>query len=212
MNGMRRDVLIAAAAVVYVVGLWPTWWVRDLVLRTFNHPPYQGLWILVPHVFLYATLQALCGLALWTALARLEWMPVRAVAPRLRALGWGVAVGLLSSALVVGFLVATGQADAFHPPRVDPWLATANVFSNVYEEYVFRGFILTALTAALGFWPAAILSSVAFGATHTQYPLTLQLLIAAIAVLWAWAGNRSGGLLTSYAAHMTLDWLLDPVL
>ena len=128
------------------------------------------------------------------------------------ALAWGVGAGLVSIAVLVGFFLATGQAGAFHAPRVDPWLAAANIFSNFYEEYVFRGFILVALTAALGFWPAALLSSVAFGATHAQYPLELQALIAVLALLWAWAGKKGDGLLAPYAAHMTLDWLIDPVL
>jgi hypothetical protein len=84
--------------------------------------------------------------------------------------------------------------------------------SNFFEEYVYRGFILAALAAALGFWPAVILSSIMFGATHTQYPLVLQGMIAALSVLWSWAGKRGGGLMAPYAAHMTLDWILDPVI
>jgi membrane protease YdiL (CAAX protease family) len=142
----------------------------------------------------------------------MKWMPALRLSPRLPTFGWGFGVGLVSIAILVAFFFAIGQADAFHAPRVNPWIATANVFSNFYEEYIFRGFILVALTAALGFWPAAVLSSLAFGATHTQYPLSLQALIVALALLWAWAGKRSGGLLAPYTAHMTLDWLIDPVL
>jgi membrane protease YdiL (CAAX protease family) len=212
MSLMQRGVLIASAIAAYLIGFWPTWWVRDFVLQTFGNPPYEGVWILVPHVFLYTTLQALFCLAAWTILARLQWMPAFKLSPRFSALGWGVAAGLVSIAILVAFFFATGQAGAFHEPRVDPWIATANIFSNFYEEYVFRGFILVALTAALGFWPAAILSSIAFGATHTQYPLELQALIAAIAMVWAWVAHRSGGLLAPYTAHMTLDWLIDPLL
>jgi membrane protease YdiL (CAAX protease family) len=115
-------------------------------------------------------------------------------------------------AITVAFYFVTGQAGAFHAPRVDAWNAAANVFSNFFEEYVYRGFILAALTVALGFWPAAVLSSIAFGATHQQYPLSLQALIAAIAILWAWVGKRGGGLLAPYTAHMVLDWILDPII
>ena len=28
----------------------------------------------------------------------------------------------------------------------------------------------------------------------------------------AWVGKRSGGLLAPYTAHMTLDWLMDPII
>lgn len=212
MSMMQRGILIAAAAAAYLVGFWPTWWVRDFVLQAFGNPPYEGVWILIPHLFLYTTLQALFCLAAWSVLARLQWMPALRLSPRLPTFGWGLGIGFLSIAILVVFFFATGQAGAFHAPRVDPWIATANIFSNFYEELVFRGFILVALTAALGFWPAAILSSLAFGATHAQYPLSLQAMIAALALLWAWAGKQGGGLLAPYTAHMTLDWVLDPVL
>jgi hypothetical protein len=37
-------------------------------------------------------------------------------------------------------------------------------------------------------------------------------MIAALAVVWAWAGKQGGGLLAPYTAHMALDWILDPVI
>ena len=212
MKLAQRGTLIGVAVAAYLVGFWPSWWVRDTVLGAFNNPPYEGVWILIPHLLLYETLRALFCLVAWTILARLQWMPAVRLSPRLPTFGWGLGIGLLSIAIVVAFFFATAQAGAFHAPRVNAWLMTANIFSNFYEEYVFRGFILVALTAALGFWPAAILSSLAFGASHTQYPLSLQALIAAVAVLWAWTGKRGGGLLAPYTAHMTVDWVIDPIL
>lgn len=212
MTLIQRSTLIAAAAATYLIGFWPTWKLRDVVLQAFDNPPYEGAWILIPHVFLYSTLPALFCLAAWAVLARAGRMPALKLSFRWRTFGWGLGAGLVSIAILVGFFFATGQTGAFHEPQVDPWLMSANVFSNFYEELIFRGFILVALTAALGFWPAAILSSLAFGATHTQYPLVLQGLIAALALLWAWAAKHGGGLLAPYTAHMTLDWLIDPIL
>jgi len=212
MTLAQRSTLIAAATAAYLIGFWPTWWLRDFALQSFDNPSYQGVWILIPHVFLYSTLPALFCLAAWIVLARLKWMPALRLSPRWPTFGWGFGVGLVSIALLVAFFFATGRTGAFHAPRMDPWVATANIFSNFYEEFIFRGFILVALTAALGFWPAAIISSLAFGATHAQYPLALQALIAGLAVLWAWAAKQGGGLLAPYAAHMTLDWLIDPIL
>lgn len=128
------------------------------------------------------------------------------------AVGWGLVAGLLSIGIVVAFFYATGQEGAFHEPRPKPWVAAGNIFSNFYEEFVFRGFILVALAAAIGFWPAAIVSSLAFGATHTQYPLSLQALIAVTSLLWAWVTKRTGDLMAPYLAHMTLDLVVDPIL
>jgi len=211
MSLVQRSTLILAAVAAYLIGFWPTWALRDAVLGAFGNPAYEGLWILIPHVFLYSTLPAVFCAVAWFALARAGWMPALKFSCRWSTFGLGLGAGLVSIAVLVGFFFATGQAGAFHEPRVDPWIAGANIFSNFYEELIFRGFILVALTAALGFWPAAIISSLAFGATHTQYPLILQGLIAALALLWAWAAKLGGGLLAPYTAHMTLDWLIDPI-
>jgi membrane protease YdiL (CAAX protease family) len=209
---VRRIVLIAAAAAAFVVNFWPNPLLRDAVLNAFGNPPYRDVWLLIPHLFLYTTLQALVCLLLWTMLVRAGWMPRLELSLRRRTFAWGLAAGLFSVAAMVAFFFATGQAGAFHSPHVDPWNAGANIFSNFFEEYVYRGFILAALAAALGFWPAALLSSIMFGAVHTQYPLVLQAMIAALAMIWAWAGKRGGGLMAPYSAHMTLDWILDPVI
>src|SRR5262245_65945201 len=109
----QRGTLIAVAVAAYLIGFWPAWWLRDLVLRAFNNPPYEGVWILVPHLFLYTTLQALFCLAAWTVLARLQWMPALRLSPRLSTFGWGLAAGLVSIAVLVAFFFATGQAGAF---------------------------------------------------------------------------------------------------
>lgn len=212
-NGIpRRIVLIGAAAAAYLVNFWPAPLLRDAVLNAFGNPPYEGVWLLIPHLFLYTTLQGLVCLLLWTVLVRAGWMPKLQLSLRWRTFAWGLGAGLFSVAVMVAFFFATGQAGGFHAPHVDPWNAGANIFSNFFEEYVYRGFILAALAAALGFWPAAILSSIMFGATHTQFPLVLQGMIAALGVVWVWAGKRGGGLLAPYTAHMTLDWIMDPVL
>jgi membrane protease YdiL (CAAX protease family) len=207
----RRIILIAIVIAAFLIGFWPSWWLRDLVLSTFNNPPYEGAWIVIPHLFLYSTLQAAFCLVAWTVLVRMGWAPPPRFSLRLSTLAWGLGVGVASAALVVAFFFATGQAGAFHEPRVDPWVMSANLFSNFFEEYIYRGFFLAVLTVALGFWPAVVLSSIAFGATHLQYPLELQALITGIALIWAWSFRHGGGLLAPYAAHMTMDWLIDPV-
>ena len=99
-----------------------------------------------------------------------------------------------------------------HAPTVDPWLMAGNLFSNFFEELIFRGFILVALAAALGFWPAAILSSIGFGAVHTQFPLELQSLIGLVGLVWCIIAARAKSILAPYISHMLLDWVADPIL
>jgi len=93
-----------------------------------------------------------------------------------------------------------------------PWKIAGNIFSNFYEEFIFRGFMLTALAAAIGFWPAAIVSSAMWGFTHNQYPLSLQALIAAIGIYWSYLTRRARSLWTPYSAHMVLDIVGDSLI
>jgi len=208
----RRALLLVLAAGVFAIGLGPTWYVRDAVLKAFGAPAYEGVWILIPHALLYSTLCALTALALWLWLARARWVRPPSLAFSGGVGAWGVLGGFVVITITVGALYALGHGGAFHAPRVDPWLMAGNAFSNFFEELIFRGFLLTALMAALGFWPAAILSSIAFGAVHTQFPLEIQVLVGVAGFVWCVVAVRARSLLAPYISHMTLDWLVDPFL
>lgn len=209
---MRRAMLLLLAAGVFAIDFWPTWYVRDAVLSAFGAPAYQGVWILIPHMLLYSTLCALVALALWLWLARARWVEPPSLAFNARVATWGVLGGLVVIAITVVALYALGHGDAFHAPSVDAWVMAGNAFSNFFEELIFRGFLLVVLTAALGFWPAAFLSSIAFGAVHPQYPFEFQALIGVGGFIWCLVAVRARSLLAPYVSHMTLDWLVDPFL
>ena len=205
----KKLILLLCAVVAYAVGFQPTWWLRDAVLGAFGSPAYQGVWILIPHVFLYSTLSAVVCLVLWLALIRLKWLSPMPLAFSRGVVLWGLAGAVLAAAASFAYF-AIQMPEALHAARVNPWIAGANLFSNFYEEFIFRGFLLAALTAALGFWPAALLSSIAFAAVHTQYPLDLQAVLAGCAVAWCWIVRRTKSLWSAYIAHMALDWIVDP--
>lgn len=90
--------------------------------------------------------------------------------------------------------------------------STYSCILKFFEELICRGFLLAALAAALGFWPAAILSSIAFGAVHTQFPFAIQVLVGVAGFAWCLVAARAKSLLAPYISHMTLDWLIDPFL
>ena len=75
----------------------------------------------------------------------------------------------------------------------------------------YRGFLLAGLTALVGYWPAAVLTSVAFGLSHDQYPLALQGLIMGVSVLWCWLVRRTRSLWAAWGAHMVLDVVIDAI-
>jgi membrane protease YdiL (CAAX protease family) len=56
------------------------------------------------------------------------------------------------------------------------------------------------------------LTSVAFAAVHSQYPIELQALIGVTALFWAWIARQAKSIMAPYVAHMTLDWIVDPIL
>jgi len=204
-----RASLLAAAAAVYLIGLWPTWWVRDTVLRAADFPAYAGLWKFLPHLLLYSTLPALAAGVAWIAFARAGVIDAPPLGKGHRPLG-KILIGAFGAiALVLVVLIATGQGSAIRWIDPDPWSIAGNVFSNFYEEFIFRGFLLAALAAVIGFLPAAVVTSALWAATHTQYPLSLQVTIFAVGVLLAWVAQSARTLWAPWGAHMIMDVVLD---
>jgi membrane protease YdiL (CAAX protease family) len=208
----RRLILAGAAAMAIATGFGPSAALREAVLRHFGAPAYEGIWILIPHLFLYSTLSTLVCAACWYGFVRAGWLEPPSFALSRRSTLAGLLGGVLALALLVSAFYAAGQMGAFHSPRIDPWIMSGNFFSNIFEEFIFRGFILAALAAAFGFWPAAILSSAAFGAAHSQFPIEMQILGGVTGVIWAIAGRWARSLVAPIISHMTLDWVIDPFL
>lgn len=86
---------------------------------------------------------------------------------------WGALWGGVALSALLGAIAATGsfQVRGFaggFGQLLGPGLVFAAAFALVgfAEEFSFRGYPLTTLTAGVGFWPAAIILSVAFGGVH----------------------------------------------
>jgi uncharacterized protein len=85
----------------------------------------------------------------------------------------GVAYGVASTSLIVGLIAAFGGyrilglairgGALWHFTLL--WLV-ANLLIGFAEELEFRGYLLTTLADGIGFWPAALLLSIGFGAMH----------------------------------------------
>lgn len=78
-----------------------------------------------------------------------------------------------------------------------------------FEEYSMRGYALFTLTTGLGFWPAAILMSILFGAGHLGNPSEdwLGALAAGSAgFLFCLILRRTGDLWMAIGFHMSWDW------
>jgi len=211
MSPIARFLVLLCAAFVLLSPYWPSPLLRDYVLEAFGNPKYEGVWVLIPHVFLYSTLSAVIAAVLWVALRSAGMLPAMSFRFDLDVALWGIAGGVATLAVTIAFFEAL-YPGAIHYIAPKPWSIAGNVFSNFYEEFLYRGFLLVALTEALGFWPAALITSVAFGATHTQFPLDVRALIAGAGFMWAVVARQARSLWAPYVSHMVLDVVGDSLI
>ena len=211
---MQRALLIISAAAVYAVNFWPSMQVTNAGLIALGSPKYVGFkGVFLPHLLLYSTLTACVAALLWFTFVRARILPApRLGQPTARQLGAGVVGGILALIATVVFVYVLFPPNTVHWIDPVPWKIAGNVFSNFYEEFVYRGFMLVALGAAIGFWPAAIITSAMWGYTHNQYPLSLQALIMAVGVYFSWLMRKAQSLWTPYTAHMVLDIVGDSLI
>jgi uncharacterized protein len=129
---------------------------------------------------------------------------------------WGVVWGSLAlSALLFtihidhGFLF--GQivlAGSKIPYDAILW-ALAFIFVGLSEEFTFRGYALYTLTDGIGFWPAAVLLSVLFGAVHLSNPgedWAGALAACLIGFFFCFTVRRTGNLWFAIGLHSAWDY------
>ncbi|MGB7844040.1 MAG: type II CAAX endopeptidase family protein [Candidatus Acidiferrum sp.] len=82
-------------------------------------------------------------------------------------------------------------------------------FVGLYEEFLFRGYTQFTLADGIGFWPAAVLLSVLFGALHlgnSGEALVGAASIVLIGVFWCFTLKRTGNLWYAVGLHASFDW------
>ena len=210
----QRALLIVSAAAAYAVQFWPSEQVRNAGSGVLGSPQYTGFQgIFLPHLLLYSTLTAGVAGLFWFAFVRARMLPTPQLGPPTgRQIGAGVVGGVVALIITLAFIYFLLPPGTLHWIDPVPWKIAGNIFSNFYEEFIYRGFMLVALGAAIGFWPAAIIASAMWAYTHGQYPLSLQALILATGVYWSWLTRRARSLWTPYASHMLLDIVGDSLI
>lgn len=139
----------------------------------------------VPNLTLVLVTQALLLVtSLWylQLRRRLDWRLLGPVAPSVTHVGWGLVVGVggfLTIQLGAGLLLTLlGDTDVPQQSLLQEVGGTtaatvlvalvAIVGAPVIEEVVFRGVLFQGLRRELGLWPAAVISSIAFGVVHYE--------------------------------------------
>jgi membrane protease YdiL (CAAX protease family) len=171
-------------------------------------------------VFLHEGLQFLAALAATAALGLVEsrtvgefGLPWRSA---FRAQFWqGTLWGMAEISLVV-LLIAGLGGYAFGAMgdggrvliSMGGWLA---VFAMVglAEEFLFRGYLLKTLAEGMGFWPASVFLSVAFGAVHIgnpgESPLGL-ITVVLVGLFFCLTVRRTGSLWFAVGVHAAHDF------
>jgi len=128
----------------------------------------------------------------------------------------GVFFGLIEISAVIGVIAALGSYHfgslATHGVQVLRWAAfwaVCFVIVGLYEEFTFRGYLQFTLTQAAGFWPAALLLSIAFGLVHRGNPGESKLGLAGVMLVglfWCLTLRRTGSLWFAVGMHASFDF------
>jgi membrane protease YdiL (CAAX protease family) len=85
----------------------------------------------------------------------------------------------------------------------------AFILVAIFEEFSFRGYLQSTLASGIGFWPAAILLAVAFGAVHLGNAGEAKfgaLMAGSFGLLEAFTLLRTGNLWFPIGMHAAWDW------
>jgi uncharacterized protein len=128
----------------------------------------------------------------------------------------GCLFGFLEIFALIGVIAAFGDYSfgslAEHGVAIAKWALFWGVFFVVvglFEEFFFRGYSLYTLAEGIGFWPAAVLLSVSFGAVHLQN--TGEGWVGVVGVVfvglfWSFTLKRTGSLWFALGMHATFDF------
>ena len=222
----RIGLLVAALAAWWLGDHYVTPWVQDLAgyhqIRNHDLAVVLGHW-----VFGQLPQLVLC-IGVWLVGSRLGWLPSLR-----RSLGSGgswrrvIRTGLIATAILlaitVGLGAALGGTFGFWPyvPKMAGDLA-----SNLYEELIYRGLILSAFYGAatattlpldgkldrLGVVVATVGSCTVFAAAHEQYPIELRVVLGIVSIVFVYPWLAARSLWASWIPHTLGDFVGDTIL
>jgi len=128
----------------------------------------------------------------------------------------GCLFGFCEIFVLIGLIAALGGYSfgslAEHGVAIAKWVLFWGVFFVVvglFEEFLFRGYTLYTLADGIGFWPAAVLLSVSFGAVHFKNSGEGWVGVAGVVfvgLFWSFTLKRTGSLWFALGMHATFDF------
>jgi membrane protease YdiL (CAAX protease family) len=128
----------------------------------------------------------------------------------------GVLLGLAEISLLIGLIAAFGGYSfgslVLHGAELPRWAflyVVIFLFVGFFEEFLFRGYTQFTLGDGIGFWPAAWVLSLLFGAGHLSNPgegVVGALSVLVVGLYFAFTLKRTGNLWFAVGLHASFDW------
>jgi membrane protease YdiL (CAAX protease family) len=128
----------------------------------------------------------------------------------------GCLFGFCEIFLLIGLIAAFGGYSfgslAEQGAEIAKWALFWGAFFllvGFFEEFLFRGYTLYTLSDAIGFWPAAILLSISFGAVHLKNSgegWVGVLGVVFVGLFWSFTLKRTGSLWFALGMHASFDF------
>lgn len=134
-----------------------------------------------------------------------------------KGLFWqGCLFGLCEISGVIGIIALCGGYSfgslAIHGEELVRWASLWAIFFLVvafYEEFLFRGYAQFTMGEGIGFWPAALVLSIAFGLVHRSNPGESKVGIVGVMLVglfWSFTLRRTGNLWFAVGMHASFDF------
>src|SRR5271167_2403386 len=215
----KRGLRAGWRLLIYAAVFFVFWTVSIYLFGLFLRPAWGGF---SPTFQFFGELASFLAafLAAWI-MSQLEAQPVGVYGlPARGAFGkqfWlGCLFGLGEIGVLIGLIAAFGGYTfgslAEHGADIAKWALFWAVFFVVvalFEEFLFRGYALYTLADGIGFWPAAVLLAVSFGAVHLRNPGEGWIGVAGVlfvGLFWSFTLKRTGSLWFALGMHAAFDF------
>jgi membrane protease YdiL (CAAX protease family) len=194
-----------------------TWWSSEHYLRPLCGGPIQqarnyfGNGPFIQNIFSQSLPTDIVCFAMLTGLCVANVLP----APKIRATfsttaREGSFWGLLICIPTIFLAVHLGFHVGFEPNWQN---ILGNVISNSYEELTYRVFLFSiAAYTFKNIWIGVLIAAILFASIHTQYPISMQVIVGLASVFFSLAYIRSKTVFATLWAHQLSDMILDSIL
>jgi len=217
---LNKTGLRAGWRLLIYVAIFALFWILSIFLLGLLLRPTRD--VFSPTVQFISELASFLSafLAAWI-MSRLETRPMGVYGfPQRGAFGklfWlGSLFGFAEIVVLVGLIAVLGGYSfgtlVEHGAAIAEWALFWAVFFLVvalFEEFFFRGYTLYTLVDGIGYWPAAVLLSLCFGAVHLQNSGEGWIGVAGVVfvgLFWAFTLKRTGSLWFALGMHASFDF------